>query len=173
MAKHLRPYKCPEASCSVRPFGDKGGLLRHCREVHRLPQTSGNPSQQHPCPYPSCKRHHNGFARKWNLIGHLRRVHQVLSASEEGIVKSAHDLPDGSSISHMETCHVGDSTQVGPDEEIGITIRNRNCDRGEETTQVLQTRVDELRMQKEEVNRRIDKELDALVTAINVIKERR
>ncbi|ERF72194.1 hypothetical protein EPUS_02081 [Endocarpon pusillum Z07020] len=66
-AKHGKPYICQVPDCKHTRFGDKGGLDRHNREVHG--------SQTHCCPITSCKRHVRGFARKYNLIEHLKRCH--------------------------------------------------------------------------------------------------
>lgn len=55
------------SSCDVRPFGDKAGLARHYREVHS--------SKVYYCPFRSCYRHKNGFARRYNLLQHQTHCH--------------------------------------------------------------------------------------------------
>lgn len=67
---HTRPFDCN--LCSVRSFGDKGGLNRHRREFHGQ-DPEGRPIEYYPCPHNQCRRHKRGFARKWNLTQHLRR----------------------------------------------------------------------------------------------------
>ena len=75
MAKHTRPYDCPEIGCDVSPFGDKAGLQRHKREVHRLRDGDEKPAKVYPCPKAGCKRNRKAFSRKSNMLEHYRRTH--------------------------------------------------------------------------------------------------
>ncbi len=56
------------SSCNKKDFADRGSLQRHSREVHK--------SAKYFCPVPQCERNQRGFGRKYNLIGHNRRVHR-------------------------------------------------------------------------------------------------
>ena len=113
MVKHTRPFQCQFQSCHVRPFGDRAGLLRHTREVHKL-DSRGGPTRKYNCPEPSCTRHTKGFGRQWNMAQHFRRAHtdgselaarQVRSSSPEtsdavdsiGVITNALDTSEKSS----------------------------------------------------------------------------
>jgi hypothetical protein len=75
MAKHTRPYACPEIGCDVSPFGGKAGLQRHKREVHRLNDGYDRPAKEYRCPKPGCKRNQRAFSRQSNMREHYRRTH--------------------------------------------------------------------------------------------------
>lgn len=72
--KTLRPFKCSEDNCNIRPFGDQAGLIRHRREVHQL-DSNGKPVYKFTCPETGCPRHKRGFGRQWNMVQHFRRRH--------------------------------------------------------------------------------------------------
>ncbi|KAI9861880.1 MAG: hypothetical protein M1813_004948 [Trichoglossum hirsutum] len=74
MDKHKRPHKCEYPGCTTPPFGDKSTLIRHRREVHDS-RNEGRSAGDYCCPAPSCERQYRGFARRWNLLEHLRRMH--------------------------------------------------------------------------------------------------
>ncbi|MCJ1318703.1 hypothetical protein MMC15_004033 [Xylographa vitiligo] len=76
MTKHARPFQCKASDCHVRPSGDRAGLLRHIREVHKL-DSQGQPTSKHACPEASCTRHKKGFAEHWNMAQHFRRAHRT------------------------------------------------------------------------------------------------
>ncbi|MCJ1383249.1 hypothetical protein MMC17_006887 [Xylographa soralifera] len=88
MTKHTRPFQCEVHSCHVRPFGDRAGLLRHTREVHKL-DGQGKATSKYICPEPSCTRHKKGFARQWNMAQHFRRAHTDGSEVSARQVKSS------------------------------------------------------------------------------------
>jgi hypothetical protein len=69
-----RPYHCSESGCQVRPFSNKHDLSRHLREVHHK-DSDGRASREYYCPLTHCKRHRQGFARRWNLVQHCDKVH--------------------------------------------------------------------------------------------------
>jgi hypothetical protein len=70
----LDRYRCDYPGCMTRPFADRGGFLRHQREVHGVQGGSKCPPV-HCCPVPGCKRHTRGFTRAWNLQSHMQRMH--------------------------------------------------------------------------------------------------
>jgi hypothetical protein len=74
MDKHKRPHKCEHPGCTTPAFGDKSTLIRHQREVHDS-RNDGRSSGEWCCPAPSCERRSRGFARRWNLLEHCRRMH--------------------------------------------------------------------------------------------------
>jgi len=100
MAKHTRPFTC--SACGVRPFGDKASLQRHRREVHQL-DDDDRPYQEYQCPEKDCRRNRRGFAGKWNMIEHYKRMHGSLnsqlsaSAGSPGAVSSISGLSDADS----------------------------------------------------------------------------
>lgn len=67
-------FRCSHSKCSSNMFSDRGSLLRHQREVHRV-SNGFKPPSSHYCPIPNCKRNTRGFARPWNLQEHRRRMH--------------------------------------------------------------------------------------------------
>ncbi|KAH0553433.1 hypothetical protein GP486_006496, partial [Trichoglossum hirsutum] len=75
MDKHKRPHKCDYPGCTTPPFGDKSTLIRHRREVHDS-RNDGRSAGEYCCPAPSCERQYRGFARRWNLLEHWRRMHE-------------------------------------------------------------------------------------------------
>ena len=73
-AEQTRRYYCEKPDCHVKPFSKKYDLLRHWREVHGQ-SPSGSNYQKHFCPNVGCPRNKKGFPRHWNMLEHLRRVH--------------------------------------------------------------------------------------------------
>lgn len=81
MDKHERPYKCKEPGCDkIQGFTYSGGLLRHQREVHKKNATTREPLF---CKFANCNRSSGtGFTRRENLNEHMRRRHNVGSATQ-------------------------------------------------------------------------------------------
>jgi hypothetical protein len=71
---HLKPYRCKAPACVSVPFSSTACLLRHEREAHGM---HGHGDRPFMCSYPDCDRSlpGNGFPRRWNLMDHMKRVH--------------------------------------------------------------------------------------------------
>lgn len=64
-------HMCQEPGCKHPCFDNKGSLDRHRREVHG--------SRTYCCPFVTCKRHIQGFPRKYNLFEHQKHCHRGYS----------------------------------------------------------------------------------------------
>ena len=82
---HLKPYRCKVAACGSVPFSSTACLLRHEREAHGM---HGHGDRPYMCSYPDCDRSlpGSGFPRRWNLMDHMKRVHDHQAASHNGRV---------------------------------------------------------------------------------------
>lgn len=71
---HLKPYRCKAPACVSVPFSSTACLLRHEREAHGM---HGHGDRPFMCSYSDCERSlpGNGFPRRWNLMDHMKRVH--------------------------------------------------------------------------------------------------
>jgi hypothetical protein len=74
--RHI-PFRCSVAGCT-RGFPNKGGFLRHLREVHRITEGSKHPAMWY-CPVTACSRNKNSFPRQWNCRQHLKRAHHDIA----------------------------------------------------------------------------------------------
>ena len=177
MAKHTRPFVCTEEACTVKPFGDRAGLLRHCREVHGR-RGQDKLSQGHRCPNLICKRHRRGFARRSNMIEHCRRIHEMNVDKE--IESPEHRSPNISAdlvgIESLTDDAEDTEQQIIYDYNQGDGDNNAAAARG------LQSRLDEIQTQKEDAMRdldsqkntamqRFDRDITTLSDALRVLKE--
>ena len=151
MAKHTRPFACTEKACTVKPFGDKAGLLRHRREVHGT-QGHVRLSQAYNCPNPTCKRNRRGFARRSNMIEHCRRVHEM--CIDEDAESHEYRSPSISADSAQIELPIGDAK-----DEAQQSVVDRDRRPGDSNVAVLRrlrARLDEMQRQKENVIRNFD-----------------
>jgi len=163
-AKHARSFACTELACTVKPFGDNAGLLRHRREVHGK-QGHGKPSQEYRCPNSTCKRHLRGFARRSNLVEHGRRIHETFV--KDDLENSTHRQPNtpGRIVeveSAIDNAMTG-SQVIIPDQ------RQIESENNAATLRGLQNRLDEIRKQKDEAMQRFDGDIRALGDALDVL----
>jgi hypothetical protein len=106
---------CPHRSCrrSIVEFTKKSNFLRHLKEIHddRTPDPTenayteaeapsrrsrlGTPGPAHLCPYPSCPRAVEGFAKRTNLARHLQAVHGKRAAAFTDDEEDSGDEMDG------------------------------------------------------------------------------
>ncbi|KAI9802676.1 MAG: hypothetical protein M1825_002698 [Sarcosagium campestre] len=80
---HLKPYRCKALSCGDQQFSSTACLLRHEREAHGM---HGHGTKPYACPYAECDRSVSGkgFPRRWNLLDHMRRVHDYTGPTSNG-----------------------------------------------------------------------------------------
>jgi hypothetical protein len=65
---HVAPLHCPVAECSrLEPFGKQCDLDRHVKNIHQGLRVF--------CPIKTCESNSYGFARKHNLVKHMREEH--------------------------------------------------------------------------------------------------
>ncbi|KAI9753063.1 MAG: hypothetical protein M4579_005362 [Chaenotheca gracillima] len=71
---HLRPYRCKVKACAPLQFSSTACLLRHEREAHGM---HGHGAKPFTCHFEDCERSVEGcgFPRRWNLLDHMKRVH--------------------------------------------------------------------------------------------------
>lgn len=71
---HTKPFRCKVSGCDIISFSSTACLLRHEREAHGY---HGHGTKPFLCEYPPCERARvgNGFPRMYNLIDHMKRVH--------------------------------------------------------------------------------------------------
>lgn len=71
---HLRPFRCKSNMCSGVQFSSTACLLRHEREAHGM---HGHGNKPHLCTFEGCERSlpDHGFPRRYNLLDHMKRVH--------------------------------------------------------------------------------------------------
>lgn len=98
---HLKPFVCKVEACGNQNFSSTACLLRHEREAHGM---HGHGERPHHCFYEGCERRQpgNGFPRKYNLMDHMKRVHQY--EDKEGLFQTKNvagrkrkDAPSGAS----------------------------------------------------------------------------
>ncbi|KAI8930563.1 hypothetical protein NX059_012173 [Plenodomus lindquistii] len=77
---HIKPFRCNNKACDKISFSSNACLLRHKREAHGVHGPSSGP---HLCEYKGCERAAvgHGFARRYNLLDHMKRVHQHESSA--------------------------------------------------------------------------------------------
>ncbi|KAI9840609.1 MAG: hypothetical protein M1837_001505 [Sclerophora amabilis] len=87
---HLRPYRCKTKTCGGLQFSSTACLLRHEREAHGM---HGHGAKPFICRYEDCERSVEGcgFPRRWNLLDHMRRVHDFTgdTPSQTGFLPAA------------------------------------------------------------------------------------
>ena len=168
--------------CTVRPFGDKAGLLRHGREVHGV-QTHGGPAPDFRCSVAGCKRGHQGFSRQWNLNQHYRRVHERPDHSTDS--PKALVRADAAGESKYPSDVDGDgSTESTPLilEQSGEIIGQASDDPGMFSGQqsryrqnnapllVLQAELDSLKAKRQDTVSQLDTDISALEAALSVLR---
>ncbi|MCJ1475134.1 hypothetical protein MMC13_003794 [Lambiella insularis] len=160
LARHTRPFAC--TLCTIKPFGDKGGLQRHIRETHGQDIT-GKPIECYCCPHSSCRRHTRGFPRKWNLAAHLRRVHDA-SGPSKARQRSAATSGEGSSTQSPRVVSPQDESNGSSTGEIVRIEYSQHPLR-----QALQDEVERLEMERaglDEERKRVDGKIVAFLKAI-------
>ena len=175
MTTHARPFRCTQPGCQSRPFGDNAGVVRHLREVHMKPN-HGRVVKSFKCPHRDCKRHQRPFSRKYNLGGHLRRVHQ------EGSIDGAEDDRDESHLSSESSGDDAEEINFNETEDGGHDGRKEDGQQHENPTNLvkgLHAELDRLKAAKEDAMKekddmigKFDAEIKTLSDAIGVMEGR-
>ncbi|KAM0802261.1 hypothetical protein BDR22DRAFT_887508 [Usnea florida] len=179
--KHTRPYPCKVASCTVKPFADKAGLIRHGREVHGL-KADGNPAPEFRCLVPGCQRGRKGFSRQHNLDQHNRRMHRR-PTDKGGLqlplpeIEGEGAFDDMSEMGESEGPETTGSTPValGKSAEMitraGAAPSQQLPSRGTATSiPVLQAELDMLKAQKLDAVRQYDDSISKLEGALAILR---
>jgi len=144
MAKHTRPYACPEIGCDVSPFGEKAGLQRHKREVHRLNDGYDRPAKEYRCPKPGCKRNQRAFSRQSNMREHYRRTHGSHSQ-----IDFATDIPRAANLDLNSESSVATSTAPSSPRS------DRDDSQKSALKEGLRTQIEKLERERAEVDKKL------------------
>ncbi|KAH8600647.1 hypothetical protein B0O99DRAFT_589546 [Bisporella sp. PMI_857] len=150
--KHNKPYICGVPGCKHSRFGDKGGLDRHKREVHG--------SMTYCCPIITCKRHTEGFRRKYNLFEHQKRCHPGQSPYTELVSVQRSQNPRNLELEGTE--EIRDKDDAAPSPEM---IGTRDFDRSRSGR--LQQKLESLYAQRVE----IDSKINAVKRTMDILDE--
>lgn len=98
------------------------------------------------CPVRTCKRHHKGFPRKYNLFEHQKRIHQQQAIALQAPTQAPHELSEdvqelGSDGAGCDTSTtMTDCSSSNPttgEEELKVKLRNLRAVRTELDTDIL------------------------------------